>query len=714
MDESFGNCCCFCHKSYTSLGNHYKGCPKRNGADYQHLLSFRTLANKSKGKAKKEHCPKCGKSFIRLETHLRRNASCKNVVPSVDIPPVSPSSAAVPPTPPAPTILPSATPPSLLCRAKLPVTHQQWTELDDFIMANITPTVLREVNVYIMQHVITHGVYTYLVSKFGVMHAHHHHRERETLSATKKTAIKELTAEKKATKRELRQLRRSGSSPEEVRLLATKFHLLVRQHSKLTKDAKTLTSRASAKQMRREWHKDIHRFARRVLDDECFTAIKPSFTKEQAEEFFSRVYSTSPKTFERPSWMPECPPPTIEMTTAPFTEEEIWNVISKLKSSSSPSPADQIPYSIFKRCPSLLPALLHMFNCCWTTQAIPSAWKVGIVHLLGKKKAVDDPTNPSNFRPIALTSCVSRVFTSLVKRRWLLFMVSNNYFNTATQKAFINGVPGCSEHHLKLLSILREAQSRCKSLCICWLNLANAFGSVHHDLIKYSLSHYHAPPEMIRLVSNMYDNLTAVISTESWTTAPIHLQLGVYQGDPLSVIIFNTVMNTLVDSITQRCSCLGHSLSSISSTINLLQYADDTSLISDGPASCQQLLGLTEAWLSWSGMRANVPKCVSVAIKASTGKAYNPDLTLNKEPIPYLGDSTFHFLGAPVAIHSTAAETRNHLVTKLSSMLRKVDDVPITRQQKLKLFRICICPHRPGISLSQTCLSHGYVAPCSL
>ena len=104
---------------------------------------------------------------------------------------------------------------------------------------------------------------------------------------------------------------------------------------------------------------------------------------------------------------------------------------------------------------------------------------------------------------------------------------------------------------------------------------------------------------------------------KSWTTAPIHLQLEVYQGDPLSVIAFNTVMNTLVDRITQRCmrcSHLGYSLSSISSTINLLQYADDTSLISDGPASCQQLLGLTEAWLSWSGMRANVPKCVSVAI----------------------------------------------------------------------------------------------------
>ena len=102
-------------------------------------------------------------------------------------------------------------------------------------------------------------------------------------------------------------------------------------------------------------------------------------------------------------------------------------------------------------------------------------------------------------------------------------------------------------------------------------------------------------------------------------------------------------MNTLVDSITQRCAHLGYSLNSVSGRINLLQYADDTSLIGDGPSSCQHLLSLTELWLSWSGMQANVPKCVGVAIKAFTGRAYNPNLTLSDRPTPYLGDTTFRF-----------------------------------------------------------------------
>ena len=46
-----------------------------------------------------------------------------------------------------------------------------------------------------------------------------------------------------------------------------------------------------------------------------------------------------------------------------------------------------------------------------------------------------------NFRPIALTSCVGKLYTTLLKDRWLRFMLVNNYLNTSVQKAFILGIP---------------------------------------------------------------------------------------------------------------------------------------------------------------------------------------------------------------------------------------------------------------------------------
>ena len=187
------------------------------------------------------------------------------------------------------------------------------------------------------------------------------------------------------------------------------------------------------------------------------------------------------ETFICSEWMPEI--------TAPFTEEEISGVTSGLKSSSAPSPVNQISYTVIKRCPSLLPVLMHLYNFCWLTQEVPTAWKIGIVHLLDKTKAANNPSNPSNFHPIALTSCVSKVFTSSMKRRWLAYMVNNGFLNIATQKAFVDGVSECSEHYLKLLSILQEAERIRKSVCVAWLDLANAFRSMHHDLITFSLVH---------------------------------------------------------------------------------------------------------------------------------------------------------------------------------------------------------------------------------
>ena len=60
--------------------------------------------------------------------------------------------------------------------------------------------------------------------------------------------------------------------------------------------------------------------------------------------------------------------------------------------------------------------------------------------------------------------------------------------------------------------------------------------------------------------------------------------------------------------------------------MHVLQYADDTCFIADGPASCQRMQEKVESWLQWKGMRAKAPKCHSLAFKASSGKRYDPRL----------------------------------------------------------------------------------------
>ena len=252
-------------------------------------------------------------------------------------------------------------------------------------------------------------------------------------------------------------------------------------------------------------------------------------------------------------------------------------------------------------------------------------------------------------------------------------------------------VPGCIEHYTKLAAAINEARACHKSICVCWLDLANAYGSVHHELIKFSLRFYHAPSKLLDTVGNLYTNLSASISTPHGPTNAIPLKIGIYQGDPLSVTIFNTVMNTYLDGLKQLQHC-GYKFSNSLSPLYVLQYADDTCLTADGPASCRAMLNYTDKWLEWSHMKAKVTKCQSVAIEASTGKVYDPKLKIGGGEIPCVGKNPVRFLGGTIQVPRIPSLAREAITSKLTSLLSQVDQVPVTRKQKLKLFRLGICP----------------------
>ena len=108
------------------------------------------------------------------------------------------------------------------------------------------------------------------------------------------------------------------------------------------------------------------------------------------------------------------------MDMSPITDGELAQAIKKFRSSSAPSSFDRVSYKIFKRCPSLRPALLDLFNRVVMEGSVPSAWKV--VKLIPKVSAKEDPPSPGNFRPIALTSAISKLLSGNLNDKWLRHM----------------------------------------------------------------------------------------------------------------------------------------------------------------------------------------------------------------------------------------------------------------------------------------------------
>ena len=273
----------------------------------------------------------------------------------------------------------------------------------------------------------------------------------------------------------------------------------------------------------------------------------PNCNANEAASFFSSTYST-PKSRDQTN---KCPSglnvksPSSPLVTKPISVLEIQAKIKCSRTSSAPSPLDGISYVILKKCPSILPVLMDLYNCCWTSCSIPQLWKTGIVRLIPKVGAAKTPEDPSKFRPIVLTPCIGKIYTAILKDRWCDFMIENNYSNTSIQKAFLPNVRGTDDHHFKLWSAFEDAKKSRHTLSVCWLDFANAFGSVPHWLIQDSFKLYHASDHFLRIVNNLYSNLLLSVSSDKWSTSLLPCRVGVFQGDPFSVIVFNTVINTL-------------------------------------------------------------------------------------------------------------------------------------------------------------------------
>ena len=91
-------------------------------------------------------------------------------------------------------------------------------------------------------------------------------------------------------------------------------------------------------------------------------------------------------------------------------------------------------------------------------------------------------------------------------------------------------------------------------------------------------------------------------------------------------------------------------------------------------------------------MKARVPKCHAVPLYGSTGRSVDPKLMFSGQKLPFIANTTIKFLGLPVQIHSDVHQAKLSICEKLQTLLQAVDVCPVTRQQKLKLYKLGICP----------------------
>ena len=178
---------------------------------------------------------------------------------------------------------------------------------------SIIPAVAAAQSVDDKNRILCECIYNHFASKYGVMDkAKHSKRSKQPKPRSHNQLLKKLKRMRNEARRDLRRARRESQEEIVIQEIAKQFYKLIRMHSKAQKVSLRSRANLEARKARSECAKSLWRFAAKILDDDRPTNTTPAFSSQTAESFFKNVYSSAPKAFQHPEWLPDPPAPTYE------------------------------------------------------------------------------------------------------------------------------------------------------------------------------------------------------------------------------------------------------------------------------------------------------------------------------------------------------------------------------------------------------------------
>ena len=328
---------------------------------------------------------------------------------------------------------------------------------------------------------------------------------------------------------------------------------------------------------------------------------------DEIKEYFRNEYSAvSIDTDNPPAWLKDClkePNPAPEWNFVPISAEEVKAQLQRLPSASAPGP-DHLQYKVWKAINRDGSLLAWIFKICCRERKIPSSWKKNTTILLYKKGY---EMVPSNWRPISLQSAIYKIYAAIWAKRLASWACEAGAISPS-QKGFIPG-EGCLEHSFLVRSMMEDARCKRRSLHFVWFDLRNAFGSIPHELLWFSLRSIGVPDEVASILMDIYEGSSFKVQTAGGLTEEIPQEWGVKQGCPISPLVFNLAIEGLICGI-ESSSSWGYS-SSNGLEVKSLAYADDLAIASSLEEEIKMMLARLEEFTSWAHLRFNVTKCAT-------------------------------------------------------------------------------------------------------
>ena len=196
-------------------------------------------------------------------------------------------------------------------------------------------------------------------------------------------------------------------------------------------------------------------------------------------EFFTSVF-TEKNTSEMPLFNSRCEGVSID--NFEITAEMVEKYLKRLNASKSQGPDNFHPKLLLETLDEIKEPSTEIFKTSLQEGTVPNDWKLANIvpsHKKGSK------SSPENYRPISLTSVVSKIMEKLVRDKIMEHMEGNNLF-TKHQHGFRKGY-SCVTQLIDVCDKWTEELDNKNCIDIVYLDFQKAFDSVRHQRLLTKL-----------------------------------------------------------------------------------------------------------------------------------------------------------------------------------------------------------------------------------
>ena len=313
-----------------------------------------------------------------------------------------------------------------------------------------------------------------------------------------------------------------------------------------------------------------------------------------------------------------------------FTMKELKKALKKCHDTAVG--CDDIHYQFLKHLPfRSLDSLLRIFNQIWHTSILPDSWKEAIVIPISKPDK--DSTNPANYRPIALTSCICKTMERMVNDRLVWFLEKNQLI--ATVQSGFRKQRGTLDHLVRFETFIREAFIKKEHAVSIFFDLESAYDTTWKYGIMNDLHDFGIRGRLAYFISAFLNERQFRVRVGDTFSNPRKQEMGVPQGSILSVTLFSVKINNIVKSVCPGVECF--------------LYVDDFCIcyrskhMHTMERQLQQVLKNLSKWSSENGFKFSKTKTKCMHFCRSRKSHLDPELTLDGIQIEVVPE--FKFLG---------------------------------------------------------------------